>query len=231
MGVAFGAAAMPRRREVRCLRRRPQPNGCLCVFQYSVARWTACSISAQASNLRPFSASERRIFHHDPVRLRQAAYVGWTTNAQRGRARTKSTSVALWMGRLSSAACTCAAAGSIQPSTWPRTSARFAVSPKRFAFAAAALVGGGERGACCRAEGAEDAALAAPAAVDLLAGPLCGRCSRPDHAVAGIAFAGKRSHRVEADDAALGRRGVELLDRPLLRVSSGSTRAPNQVSC
>ena len=46
-----------------------------------------------------------------------------------------------------------------------------------------------------------------------------------------VALAGKRPHLVEADDdAALGRAGVELLDCPLLRVNSGSARAPNQVS-
>src|SRR3954449_259175 len=46
-----------------------------------------------------------------------------------------------------------------------------------------------------------------------------------------IALGRLRAHLVQADDYAAGRcRGVELLDRPLLRAKSGSTRSPNQVS-
>src|SRR3954451_5984721 len=56
MSATFGGAATPRRCGVRWRRRRPQINGCLCWFQYSVARWTACSISAQASNRLPLRA-------------------------------------------------------------------------------------------------------------------------------------------------------------------------------
>ena len=77
----------------------------------------------------------------------------------------------------------------------------------------------------------EDIAFAASAVVDLLLGPLRFGRGRLDHAPAGVAAGGVRPHLVEADDyAALGRGGVEALDRPLLRANSGSTRAPNQVS-
>src|SRR3954463_12664353 len=82
-----------------------------------------------------------------------------------------------------------------------------------------------------RSEGTEDIALAASAVVDLLLGPLRFGTGWLDHAPAWIAAGGLRPHLVEADDyAALGRGGVEALDRPLLRSNSGSTRAPNQVS-
>src|SRR4051794_22754830 len=95
----------------------------------------------------------------------------------------------------------------------------------------AARVGGGECLPRSRSEGAEDIALAAAAIVNLLLGPLRFGTGRLDHAPAGVAAGGLRPHLVEADDyAALGRGGVEALDRPLLRSNSGSTRAPNQVS-
>src|SRR3954467_1916421 len=95
----------------------------------------------------------------------------------------------------------------------------------------AARVGGGECLPRGRAEGAEDIAPAAPAVVDLLLGPLRFGTGRLDHAPAGVAPGGLRPHLVETDDyAALGRGGVEALDRPLLRSNSGSTRAPTRVS-
>src|SRR3982751_2907634 len=95
----------------------------------------------------------------------------------------------------------------------------------------AARVGFGEGLPRGRPEGAEDIAFATSAVVDLLLGPLRFGRGRLDHAPAGVAAGRLRSHLVKADDyAALGRGGVEALDRPLLRSNSGSTRAPNQVS-
>src|SRR4051794_26571078 len=84
-----------------------------------------------------------------------------------------------------------------------------------------ALVGCGEGDACGRLQGAEHVACdIAPAVVDLLPGPLRARPGRLDQALAGIALAGLWSHLIEADNyAALGRRGVELLDGPLFRRS------------
>ena len=95
-----------------------------------------------------------------------------------------------------------------------------------------ALVGRGEGGACGWLQRAEHVARdIAPAVVDLLSGPLGLRPGRLDQTLPGIALAGLWSRLVEADDyAALGRRGVELLDGPLFSTKSGSTRAPNQVS-
>src|SRR5215210_5448428 len=95
-----------------------------------------------------------------------------------------------------------------------------------------AIIGCGEGGARGRLQRAEHVARdIAPAVIDLLPGPLRSRSGRLDQALPGIALAGLRSHLVEADDyAALRWRGVELLDGPLLRANSGSTRAPNQVS-
>src|SRR3954453_3933292 len=53
---------------------------------------------------------------------------------------------------------------------------------------------------CGRSESTEDVALAASAVVDLLLGPLRFGTGRLDHAPAGIAPGGLRSHLVEADD-------------------------------
>src|SRR3954469_16524038 len=95
----------------------------------------------------------------------------------------------------------------------------------------AAGVRDGEGVSRSRSEGTEDIALAAPAVVDLLLGPLCFGTGRLDQATAGVAPGRLRPHLVEADDyAALGWSGVEALEHPLLRANSGSTRAPNQVS-
>src|SRR3954453_10550949 len=96
----------------------------------------------------------------------------------------------------------------------------------------AADVGCGERVPLGWLEGAEHVAgHAAPAIVDFLLGPLRLGRGRLDHAPAGIAPGRLRPHLVQADDyAALGRGGIEALDRPLLCSNSGSTRVPNQVS-
>src|SRR3954465_11739395 len=95
----------------------------------------------------------------------------------------------------------------------------------------AARVGFGEGLPCGRPEGAEDIAFATSAVIDLLLGPLrLGRGGLAP-APAGVAAGRLWPHLIEADNyAALGRGGVEALDRPLLRSNSGSTRAPNQVS-
>src|SRR5215213_1177934 len=95
----------------------------------------------------------------------------------------------------------------------------------------AAGVRGGECLPRGRSEGTEDIALAASAVIDLLLGPLRFGRGRLDRAPAGVTLGRLRPHLVEADDyAALGWGGVEALERPLLRSTSGSTRAPNQVS-
>src|SRR4051812_47808880 len=96
----------------------------------------------------------------------------------------------------------------------------------------AALVGGGEGLAGRGLEGAEHVAGdAAPTVVDLLPGALRLGPGRLDEPPARIALGRLRPHLVQADYDAAGRcRGVELLDRPLLRAKSGSTRSPNQVS-
>ena len=65
---------------------------------------------------------------------------------------------------------------------------------------AAARIGPGEGGAGRRAEGAEDVALAAPAVVDLLAGPARGRRLRPNQVPARVALGAEGAHLVEADD-------------------------------
>ena len=71
----------------------------------------------------------------------------------------------------------------------------------------------------------------APTIVDLLFGAFRPRPGRLDEASAGVALGGLRSHLVKTDDTTgVGRSGVEVLDSPLLRSKSGSTRAPSQVS-
>src|SRR5919199_4495640 len=216
--------AIPARRAVRCRRLRPHRKGCLCSFQYAVARRTASSISGQASKRRPFNASERRIFHHGSIRFRYAAYLGWNTNSQRGWASAnKRTSMALWTLRLST---TCV--DPLDAGVDPALDRSEEIDPVR---GGAARVGFGEGLPRGRPEGTKDIALAAPAVVDLLLGPLRFRRGRLDRAPAGVAAGRVRPHLVEADDyAALGRGGVEAAGRPLLRSNSGSTRAPNQVS-
>src|SRR4051794_29558663 len=96
----------------------------------------------------------------------------------------------------------------------------------------AALMGLGESLAAGRLEGAENrAGNTAAAVIDLLPGPFGLGTRRPDELPAWMALGLPRTHLVEADDqAALGRSGVELFDRPLFFAKSGSTRAPNQVS-
>src|SRR5690348_7803608 len=95
----------------------------------------------------------------------------------------------------------------------------------------ATRVGLGEGVPRSRSEGAKDIALAASAVVDLLLGPLRFGRGRLDQAPTGVTLRGVRPHLIEADDyAALGRGGVEALDRPLFCSNCGSTRAPNQVS-
>src|SRR4029453_12370951 len=83
-----------------------------------------------------------------------------------------------------------------------------------------------------RLQGAEDVARrAAPAVIDLLPGPLRLGAGRLHQPLARVALAGLRPPLVEPNDDAVGRwRRIELLDRPLLRANSGSTRSPNQVS-
>ena len=71
----------------------------------------------------------------------------------------------------------------------------------------------------------------APAVINLLRGALSLAARWPHELLAGIALARLRPHLVDAEDNTAGRRRrVELLDRPLFRAKSGSTRAPNQVS-
>src|SRR5918993_9883 len=96
----------------------------------------------------------------------------------------------------------------------------------------ATLIGRGERFSGRRLRGAEDETRrAAPAIIDLLPSPLRLGAGRLHEPLAWVALAGLRSHLVEANDDAVDRwRGVELLNRPLLRAKSGSTRSPNQVS-
>src|SRR3954468_14141132 len=96
----------------------------------------------------------------------------------------------------------------------------------------ATLEGQGESLAAHWLQRAEDVpGHTAPAIVDLLLGPPSIRAGRSHELLAWVALAGLRPHLVETDDNAAGRwRRVELLDRPLLRAKSGSTRAPNQVS-
>src|SRR3954467_12695515 len=96
----------------------------------------------------------------------------------------------------------------------------------------AALVGQGEGGTGRGLEGAEHVAGdATPAAVDLLPGALRPGPGWLDEPPARIALGRLRPHLVQADYDAAGRCCVvELLDRPLLRAKSGSTRSPNQVS-
>src|SRR6266436_5349218 len=82
------------------------------------------------------------------------------------------------------------------------------------------------------AEGAEEVALAPSAIVDLLLRPLGG--SRPHvHRLLAAERLGRFwPQLVQTDhDAACWGRAVELFNRPLFRAKSGSTRAPNQVSC
>src|SRR3954453_6393219 len=96
----------------------------------------------------------------------------------------------------------------------------------------AALVAQRENRASRRLQRAKDVPCnATSAVVDLLPGPLGFRAGWPHEPLTRVALAGLRSHLVQADDDAAGRWcRVELLDRPLLRAKSGSTRAPNQVS-
>src|SRR3954468_7694255 len=83
-----------------------------------------------------------------------------------------------------------------------------------------------------RLQGAEDVTSdTTPAVVDLLLGSFRLGAGWPHQPSTRIALAGLRTHLVQADNYAARRCfGVELLDRPLFRAKSGSTRSPNQVS-
>src|SRR3954462_6929572 len=96
----------------------------------------------------------------------------------------------------------------------------------------AALIGLGEGLAAGRLEGAENiAGDIAAAVIDLLSGRFGLGTRRPNELPAWMALGLLRSHLVQADDYAAGRRRrIELFDRPLFSAKSGSTRAPNQVS-
>src|SRR3954451_15696016 len=96
----------------------------------------------------------------------------------------------------------------------------------------AALVGQGEGGTGRGLEGAKHVpGDATPAVVDLPPGALRLGPGWLDEPLARIALGRLRPHLVQADYSAAGRcGGVELLDCPLLRANSGSTRSPNQVS-
>lgn len=88
----------------------------------------ACSTSAQSAQRLPVSARERRACHHGAIRCREAAYVGWKTNSQRGWAREKrKTAVARWVLRLSRMAYTGPASAASHASTRSRKSPQFAV--------------------------------------------------------------------------------------------------------
>src|SRR3954464_1956927 len=96
----------------------------------------------------------------------------------------------------------------------------------------AAGIRGGERSAAGGLQGAKHVSgYVAPAVIDVLSGSSRPRPGRLDDASAGIALAGLRPHFVKTDDnTVVGWGGVEVLDSPLFRSKSGSTRAPNQVS-
>src|SRR3954469_3153152 len=96
----------------------------------------------------------------------------------------------------------------------------------------ATLVGEREGGTGRGLEGAAHVAGdAAPAVVDLLPGASGPGPGRVAEQPARVALGRLGAHLVQADYDAAGRCcRVELLDRPLLRANSGSTRSPNQVS-
>src|SRR6516164_5068746 len=94
---------MPACRRDRCRRRRPQLKGCRWAFPYAVAASMAWHTWSHVSKRRPLRANDRSTFHHGSIRLREAAYVGWKTNSQRGWAKENTkTSVARCTLRLSS---------------------------------------------------------------------------------------------------------------------------------
>src|SRR5579859_706292 len=81
-------------------------------------------------------------------------------------------------------------------------------------------------------ERAKDIALAPSAVVDLLLGPCGGTYVGLDSPLARERLGGLWTQFIQADhDAALWRLGIESLNLPLFRAKSGSTRAPNHVSC
>src|SRR4051794_3188465 len=97
----------------------------------------------------------------------------------------------------------------------------------------AALIGLGEGLAAGRLEGAENiAGDTAAAVINLLPSPFGLGTRRPDELPAGMALGLLRSHLVEAEDyAALGRGGVEALDRPLIwALKSSVTSSPVALS-
>src|SRR5215213_6024072 len=83
-----------------------------------------------------------------------------------------------------------------------------------------------------RLQGAKDVTGdTTPAVVDLLLSSFRLGAGWPHQPSTRIALAGLRTHLVQADNYAARRCFcVELLDRPLFRAKSGSTRSPNQVS-
>src|SRR5260370_30147161 len=96
--------------------------------------------------------------------------------------------------------------------------------------AAAIVLGAGVPGGW--AEGAEEGARAPSAIVQLRLGPLGRPAVHGAHLLAGKRLGRLGSQLVQIDhDAAFWWRAVELFNRPLFRAKSGSTRAPNQVSC
>src|SRR3954453_15330382 len=126
----------------------------------------------------------------------------------------------------------CAASFSEPGGTTPISLASSPCSEVRVPCGGAAGIRGGEGRAAGGLKGAKHiSGYVAAAIVDFLLGSFRLWPGWLDQASAGIALAGLRPHFVKTDDnAVVGWGGVEVLNSPLLRSKSGSTRAPNQVS-
>src|SRR4051812_7806076 len=116
--------------------------------------------------------------------------------------------------------------------TTPISLASSPCSEVRLPCGGAAGIRGGEGRAAGGLKGAKHVSgYVAAAIVDFLFGSFRLWPGWLDQASAGIALGGLRPHFVKTDDnTGVGWGGIEVLNSPLLRSKSGSTRAPNQVS-
>ena len=216
---------MPGRRRGRWRRRCPRVTGRRCALQQSVARATAPATSSQVSERRPARASERA--QHLPPRPDQVEVGGVPGPERHLPARVRQHG----RRRVGGAVAAQVVGDGVDALGLLRQPALGLLREGRPVGGAAARAGPREGGARRGTGGAEDAALAAPAVVDLPPRATCRRRSRPDRLPPRMALGAERSHLVEADHHAASRRGgAERLDAALSPADPGSTRPPDQAS-
>ena len=156
--------------------------------------------SSQVSKRRPARASERKIFHHGSIKLRQAASFGWNTISQRGWASMNNSTSVLQQQHVGAAMAAQVVGDRVDPLDIVRQPALDRLQEGHPVGGPTPRVGSREGGSARRAEGAKDIALATPPVVDFLASPACVGWLRSDQIPSQVALGTEPAHLVQAHD-------------------------------